>query len=409
MMSRIAVPPHLEERLEWHLPGAGAQSACSYAAAIPPRLCQSVISLSAEVAEACATAGLELAVFARASRSSDAAVEAARALLTRVEILGSLLVDQVPVSPTELAKSEANLPATRSARLANAGVGALVAHLAGAERALGLGALAAAHTAPATTPGVRKAARYRATQSWIGGSDLWPFGADYVPPRPEHIPALMDDLVEFLARTDVDPIAQAAIAHAQFLSIQPFPDGNGRAARALLNGVWRRRGLSRGVVVPVSASIAGDRRRYGSAWREYRVGDAEPMIDLVARHALRAVKEATASSVRIAAMPEAWRAVARPRRASAAFRLTTVLAEHPAVNAAEVQRLTGASQASAYEAISTLAEAGVLTRLTLSRRDSVWIAGDLLGETDAVMGRLSAGGRMPASSPRPRPSRPTAA
>ena len=144
----------------------------------------------------------------------------------------------------------------------------------------------------------------------------------------------MDDLVEFCARTDVDPVTQASVAHAQLLSIQPFQDANGRAARTLINGVWRHRGLTRELVVPISAAIAGDRRRYDSAWCAYREGDADPMVSLVARHALRAAKEATASADR-------------------------------------------------------LAHAGVLRRLTVSRRDTVWVVGDVIDEVDHVVARLS--------------------
>jgi Fic family protein len=198
----------------------------------------------------------------------------------------------------------------------------------------------------------------------------------------------MDDLVEFCARTDIDPIAQAAIAHAQFLSIQPFDDANGRAARFLINGVLRRRGLTTGLVVPISASIAGDRRRYDSAWRAYRQGDPDAMVSFVARHALLAISQASASADRIALMRRDWAEAARPRRGSAAHELIGVLAAHPIVTAAEVRLLTSASQASAYEAIVRLAGAGALSRLTLSRRDTVWVAGDVIEESDRVRARL---------------------
>jgi len=391
-VSPVVMPPHSEELHEWDIGGGGLGSSSSYVATVPPKLARVAVALSPETAQGCARVGLELAVAARAHNVAGEAQEAARSLLINVEAVASSLIEGDSTSFVELAKSAALLPSTRASRHAQASVEALTAHLAAADRALGLGALAAAHTAPIATLGARRVASYRTSQTWMGGSDLWPAGADYVAPHPAHVSALMEDLVEFCARTDVDPIAQSAIAHAQFLSIQPFADANGRAARALINGVWRRRGLTRGLVVPVSAAIAGDRRRYGSAWRAYREGDAEPMIDLVAGHALRAVKEATASAGRIARMPEDWRDAARPRRGSAAHRLTAVLAAQPIVNAAEVQRLTSASQASAYDAIATLAEAGVLRRLSRSRRDTVWVASALIDEADEVTARLGGSG-----------------
>lgn len=383
--------PHGSESLEWSVPGGGPSVTREYAASIPAALGGATVALTPKTVHECARTGLELAVASRMQRGDFAHEFAASSLLVRAEVLASSRVDGSKVAASELAKNEAGLPSTRSGRLAGGGVEALAAHVAAAHRALGLGAIAAAHTAPSIAPGRRRVGSYRTVQTWLGGSDLWPTAADYVPPRPERVPALMDDLVEFCARTDVDPIAQAAMAHAQFLSIQPFQDANGRAARSLINGVWRRRGLTSDLVVPISASIAGDRRHYDSAWRAFREGDVDPMVSFVARHALRAVKEATASADRVALMPQAWAAAARPRRGSAAHALIDLLVAHPIVNAADVQVLTGASQASAYEAIVRLAQAGVLRRLTLSRRDTVWIAGDVIDEADRVCARLGGG------------------
>jgi len=388
-MSPVVMPPHGAERREWVIGGGGMGSSSSYAAAMPAKLAQVAVVLSPETAKECARAGLELAIAARAGRVPGAVPDAASGVLARVEAVASCLVDGGATPFVELARSAALLPSTRAARHAQARVEALTAHLAAADRALGLGALAAAHLAPIATGGARRVASYRTTQTWLGGSDLWPEGAEYVPPHPARVSALMEDLVEFCARTDMDPVAQSAIAHAQFLSIHPFADANGSAARALINGVWRRRGLTTGIVVPVSASIAGDGRRYNSAWRAYREGDAEPMIELVARHALRAVKEASASAGRIAKMPAGWRHTSGPRRGSAAYRLTEMLPAQPIVNAVEVQRLTGASQASAYDAIAKLAKAGVLRRLSRSRRDAVWVASALIDEAEEVIARLS--------------------
>lgn len=379
---------HGAESLEWSVPGGGPTATRGFAASVPSTLGAVAIDLTPATADDCARAALDIAVASRVKNGDPAHAGAASSLLVRAEVLASNQVDGTMVPAWELAKYEAGLPATRAARLAGGAVEALIAHMVAARRALGLGAIAAARSAPSSAPGARRVASYRATQTWLGGSDLWPTGADYVPPRPERVPALMEDLVEFCARTDVDPIAQAAVAHAQFLSIQPFDGANGRAARFLINGVWRRRGLTGGLVVPISASIAGDRRRYDSAWRAYREGDAEPMAAFVALHALRAVKEASASADRLALMPRAWAEAARPRRGSATDALIPLLVAHPIVTAADVRLLTGVSQASAYDAIVRLAKAGVLRRLTLSRRDTVWVVGDVIDEVDGVRARL---------------------
>jgi Fic family protein len=77
------------------------------------------------------------------------------------------------------------------------------------------------------------AGRWRSQQVWIGGSDLGPHDALFVPPHHARIAPAMADLVRFVARDDLPALTQAAIAHAQFETIHPFPDGNGRTGRTL--------------------------------------------------------------------------------------------------------------------------------------------------------------------------------
>ncbi len=104
----------------------------------------------------------------------------------------------------------------------------------------------------------------RDMQNWIGGNDYNPVGADYVPPPPEHVQRLLEDLCRFIERYDLAAIVQAAIAHAQFENIHPFVDGNGRTGRALIYTVLGRRGEIASFIPP-SASCWGHSRRPTSA------------------------------------------------------------------------------------------------------------------------------------------------
>ena len=85
---------------------------------------------------------------------------------------------------------------------------------------------------------------------WIKGDS--PVTADYVAPHHERVPAALEDLVAFMNRRDIDPLAQAAIAHAQFETIHPFTDGNGRTGRVLISSLLRARGVTRHVTLPIS-------------------------------------------------------------------------------------------------------------------------------------------------------------
>ncbi len=90
-----------------------------------------------------------------------------------------------------------------------------------------------------TTIDSRHVGAYRDTLGWIGGTD--PRTAVHVAAPPERIAPLKADLFAFVARDDLDPVTQAAVAHAQFETIHPFADGNGRLGRVLIGWILTRR------------------------------------------------------------------------------------------------------------------------------------------------------------------------
>ena len=96
----------------------------------------------------------------------------------------------------------------------------------------------------------------RDTQNWIGGSSYNPCSASFVPPPWEEVESLLEDLCSFSNADELPAVAQAAIAHAQFETIHPFVDGNGRTGRALIHVILRRRGLATHVLPPVSLVLA---------------------------------------------------------------------------------------------------------------------------------------------------------
>ena len=147
----------------------------------------------------------------------------------------------------------------------------MVAALALADR-LDEDAVLAMHAALLADVQPEIAGRWREEQVWIGGDSFGPHGAAFIPPHHDHVPALMADLVKFTRRADLPLLSQAAIAHAQFETIHPFPDGNGRTGRALIHAMLRGHGLTRNVTVPVSAGLLTDTNGYFDALTAYRDG-----------------------------------------------------------------------------------------------------------------------------------------
>src|SRR5947209_2990199 len=116
------------------------------------------------------------------------------------------------------------------------------------------------------------AGHIRTEQNWIGGRFAVPMEVDYIPPPPEEVPHLLEDLVRFCARDDVPTLVQAAIAHAQFETIHPFLDGNGRVGRCLIHVILRKRGIVRAFVPPVSNVLAANGDVYVAGLVGYREG-----------------------------------------------------------------------------------------------------------------------------------------
>lgn len=234
------------------------------------------------------------------------------------------------------------------------------------------------------------AGRFRDMQNWIGGSDHSPRGALHVPPAPERVPALIDDLLAYLNREDVPVLTQAAIGHAQFESIHAFTDGNGRIGRALVSAVFRRRGVTRNAVVPLASGLLAKREDYFAALGAYRLGDPAPLMDLFARSTRAAATCSRESIARIKALPGEWMAEIQPRSGSAAHSLIPAFYDHPAMTAAEIEQRSGASSQATYLAIERLSRAGFIEEITGRKRDRVWVAAELIAELDELDRRIQA-------------------
>lgn len=154
----------------------------------------------------------------------------------------------------------------------------------------------------------------RDLQGWIGGTS--PLDAVLVTAPPGDIAPLLDDLIAFANRTDVDAVTQAAVAHAQFEVIHPYADGNGRVGRVLVAWVLTRR-LALVSPPPVSVRIAADPGGYLSGLTLYRLGDVDPWVRWFA-DIVRTAGETAITLVRaVTDLQDRWRARVAGLRADA--------------------------------------------------------------------------------------------
>ena len=239
----------------------------------------------------------------------------------------------------------------------------------------------------------------RTVQNWIGGSNWHPLEADFVPPPPRDVIPLMSDLAEYMNGSLHAPLVQAALVHAQFETIHPFTDGNGRVGRALIHTVLARRGLAPRAVLPVSLVLSTLRESYVRGLSAYRyVGDPagsdavtgiEDWLATFLDACLAAATQATQLAVEVRELESSWQARIAAHRAAAGKRtlpradsatahILTRLTQVPVMTTATALRILHISFPAARTALENLAEAGVLRRKTVDRGSTAYIAHEVL-------------------------------
>jgi Fic family protein len=241
------------------------------------------------------------------------------------------------------------------------------------------------HDTLLNTPGdARIAGVFRIAQNWIGGTENSPRGAIFVPPPEDEVPALVEDLCRFVTRDDIPPVVQAAIAHAQFETIHPFADGNGRVGRCLIHVVLRRRHPELRFVPPISVILATNTQAYIGGLTAYRAGLVAEWCATFAAAVRTSGQRALQLTNRLTAMQDAWRIQAgKPRRGSGAARLIAILPAYPIVNAATIAQAIGSSERVARLAIDPLESAGILRQISIGRRNRAWAAPELFQTINA--------------------------
>lgn len=211
---------------------------------------------------------------------------------------------------------------------------------------------------------------------WIGGLWSTPRTAVFNPPHPTRLAAAMADLGRYVDATrDIgDTIVAASLAHAQFETIHPFLDGNGRVGRALISQVLFPHAPH--TVWPISPWLSLNRSAYYAALGEFRRGDLNPMVTLIADavvHGSGLVDRlvATAQRVRTASAPTG---IGGADGRSPASRLLQVIGERPAWTAAMAAERLEVSTGAARAALRALtAGSGPVTAVPGTRRPQVWL------------------------------------
>ncbi|MCL2422519.1 MAG: Fic family protein [Micrococcales bacterium] len=249
---------------------------------------------------------------------------------------------------------------------------------------------------------------YRTSDVQIGGSSK--LTASYVAPPANLVAPLMANLVDYANRSDDNALVKAAVLHAQFETVHPYADGNGRTGRVLVHGYLARTGLLDTGVLPLSVVLRRDTDEYVRRLTQFRhaTPDDRPtaVSQFVAYFAACLVDACTEADQVLAeaiAVRDDWTTrTATFRSDSAVHQALEILAEQPVVTARYLTAALGTSPVTARTVIDNLVTVGILEPAGgRFRRAEVYQASALL----AMMDRLVPG-IQPTGLPRPTAAKP---
>jgi len=304
------------------------------------------------------------------------------ALLLRSESTASSQIENLTASAKAIAAAELGDHSRKNASMIVANASAMNAAIDLADRLDGA-SIIEMHRALLGESHPEWVGHWRDEQVWIGGSRIGPHTADYVAPHHDRVPSAISDLVAFMDRDDMPVLVQAAIAHAQFETIHPFPDGNGRVGRALVHSLLRSKGTTRSVTVPISAGLLTNRDAYFEALETYRAGNPQPIVARFADAAHAAIANGRHLTDDLRTLRAQWNQRIVARTGAAAWRLADTLTQQPVINAAFVQTQLKVTDVTAASAIKTLVDADVLSQAGGGKRYRVWAAVEVLDALDA--------------------------
>ncbi|MGO1770522.1 MAG: Fic family protein [Microbacterium sp.] len=312
------------------------------------------------------------------------------AILLRTESASSSQIEQLTTSARQLALAELGETDKVNANTVIRNVRAMEAALRVADRLDADAVLRMHEELTADDPTTRgESGRFRRELVWVNGDDAGPLNAELIAPQHILVPEAVGDVLAFMGRVDIPSLAKTAIAHAQFETIHPFVDGNGRTGRAIAQSILRRDGITRNITVPLSAGLLTDTEAYFRDLTAYRRGDAAPIIR---RFAIAARYASSTGGELVDALADeldsARGRLAGVRSSSKAWDVLPALVGQPVVNTAYLRDRIGLTEPSAHRALATLAERGVLRERTGFSRNRVWTHDGILSVLDDYADRI---------------------
>lgn len=344
----------------------------TYLSAVPPSIANVPVVIPSELASRIADVRAAVERFDQAQSSKGYNLPA---FILRSESSSSSQIEQLTSSVRNVALAELSDKAPSNARLIADNIAAMRKAL-NQKSIITTAAICQIHdTLMAKTD---SGLGLREEPVWIGGTPYSPHGALFVPPKASRVRSCLEDVCAFSERDNVPALVKAALFHAQFESIHPFTDGNGRIGRTLLHRVLAGDQVIRYATLPVSAGLLHDVKSYMAALSMYHEGEIEPIITCL----INALDLAVVIGVRISSdvdeVLDRWGSVLVQRKGSASHRLAALLVEQPVVSVAYIAEKLEIVDRSARNLVEVACENGILSKMGNAKRGAFYQASDLI-------------------------------
>jgi Fic family protein len=215
---------------------------------------------------------------------------------------------------------------------------------------------------------------FRRSQNWIGPENATLSEATFVPPPPLEMKQALDNFERFLHNRELPSLVHAALAHAQFETIHPFLDGNGRVGRLLITFLLVHRGVLHRPLLYLSVYLKRHRAEYYDRLMATRdSGDWESWLRFFLAGVAQTAEEATGTARAILNIREEHRRVVQEHTGGVnGLRLLDLLFERPLVNVNLVKDRLGIAFVTANKLVEQLANLGIVDEITGRRRDRIF-------------------------------------
>lgn len=396
----------------WLSEGAGRsrkeRASGAYEYFLPAKLRDMDIALEPDVVGDVGRAEAEI-VKLNAEAGALHSTEGLARLLLRAEAVSSSYIEGLSIGTRRLLKAEMNLSGDASFKFDEAAAEVVcnihameyAIDAAAEEAAVGVGTILGIHRALCENTRIERfGGEVRTVQNWVGGNSYNPLQADYIPPAPEHVMPLLEDVAAYCNDTVVSPVVQAALVHAQFESIHPFIDGNGRTGRALIHLILKRRGLAPSIVPPISLCMATRAADYVQGLGEFRYLDGDnparvraginDWVSFFAGACIRACEEALSFEDDARALQDGWRErLGSVRKGSALEALIGEMVGMPLFTIGTASATTGRSFSAMSAAVERCVEAGIAKPIGNQRRNRTFEVPEVINEFNVFERRLA--------------------